>query len=710
MKKYFIYFLLISFTVLHAEEGMWLLDQLDQLKLKEQGLEIDVDDIYHPKKTSLQDAIVWLGGCSASFVSPEGLIVTNHHCAYGALQKASTEEKDYITDGFLANTKEEEIQALGSSASILLEMKDVTKSVLKAVKGIEDPVERDKKIQARIVELKEKGETADDLRIYIRAMYKGKKFYQFTFRRYEDVRIVFAPPLSIGKYGGDIDNWMWPRHTGDFTFLRAYMAPDGSGRKYDPENVPVQSPNYLRIASEPLEEGDLTFIMGFPGSTVRWRTSHSVNWNLKYSYPTRIKQYGECIDIIDAIGKESKEGKIRLASRHAGFHNAMKNYQGNVDGMKKSGFLQNKKAFEKEFMAFLHSKTKLKTQYGDVLDQIGEQYKGLEQQRLQENVLAMFGRQAGTLTAIAIKIFDTVSERSKPDNKRDPGFSEKDVDRTADRLKYSYYSYFHDADIQFLARVLQYAKDLPEDLKIEGLSDLSLKEGETLETFAASILDNTKLKDAEFAKELFSKTPEELLKLDDPLINFVASFYDARDVSSENADTFGAVITDLRKKYIEGLYAWKGKGLYPDANSTIRLTYGPVKGYSPADAVIYKPFTTLKGVIQKKTGEVPFDMPSKLKELHDAKDFGRWEDPVQNDIVVNFTHCGDITGGNSGSPVMNAKGELIGLAFDGNYEALTGDWQYIDDLQRTISVDIRYVMFVAEKYAGADNLLKEMGF
>ena len=711
MKKTFLLVLALAFGLAQAEEGMWLLDQLDQLNLKKEGLKIPAEAVYSSEKTSLKDAIVWLGGCTASFVSPDGLIVTNHHCAYGALQKASTEEKDYITDGFLAQTQEEEIQALGVTASILLEMKNITENILSAAEGIDDPVARERKIEARISELTEAGEkAAEDIRIYIEPMYKGKKYYQFTYRRYEDVRLVYAPPNSVGNYGGDIDNWIWPRHTGDFTFMRAYMAPDGSGRKYDPVNVPVKSPNYLRIAKDPLKEGDFTFIMGYPGQTVRWRTSNSVSWNLTYSYPTRIQNYQECIDIIEAIGKESKEGKIRLANLDAGYNNAMKNYQGNVDGMTKTGFLEKKRAFEKDFLAFLDSKPELKKQYGSVLDEIGEQYKNLEKTRLQEIVLGMFWREAGTLPAVAVKIYDTVYERAKPDSVRDPGFSETDVKRAAERLQYEYYNYFPEGDVRFLTRALNKAADLPADQKIDGLSDIALKEGETLQTYAAFVLENTGLKDAEFAATLFDKTPEELAELHDPLIDLAAAFYPARDAYKKRTEIFNATITDLRKQYIEGLYAWKGQGLYPDANSTLRFTWGEIKGYSPADAVTYAPFTTLEGVIEKNTGVEPFDMPAKLKTLHDAKNFGRWANPAKKDIEVNFTHCCDITGGNSGSPVMNAKGELIGLAFDGNYEAMTSDWQYDETLQRTISVNIHYILFLAEKFSGADNLVKELGF
>jgi hypothetical protein len=319
MKKLAVVMCLLLSSIVFAEEGMWLLTQLDQLDLHEKGLELKLEEIYHPKKPSLTDAIVWLGGCSASFVSPDGLILTNHHCAFGALQRASSEENDYIKNGFLAKDRSEEIEAKGVTASILLETKDVTKKVLKAAKGIDDPVERDKKITAKIQEMtKEIEGDKEDIRARIAAMYKGKQYILYIYKRYQDVRIVYAPPLSIGKYGGDIDNWMWPRHTGDFTYLRAYMAPDGSGAKYSPDNVHVKPQNHLRIATSPLKNGDFTFIIGYPGNTNRWRTSNSVGWNLKNNYPNTIKNYKEMIDLLEEITKDSEEGKIKVASLNAG--------------------------------------------------------------------------------------------------------------------------------------------------------------------------------------------------------------------------------------------------------------------------------------------------------------------------------------------------------------------------------------------------------
>jgi hypothetical protein len=704
-------FLLVSFfsVSVFAEEGMWLLTQLDQLGLKEKGLEIETEDIYHPDKTSLTDAIVWLGGCSASFVSPEGLLLTNHHCAYGALQRASSGEKDYIKNGFLAKTRADEIEARGSNAYVLQEIKDVTQKVLGTVQGVNDPVDQEKKITAKIKTMEDNIEgDKEDVYAYIASMYKGKQYLLFIYKKYQDVRIVYAPPKSIGKYGGDVDNWMWPRHTGDFTFLRVYQAPDGTGAKYHPDNIPVKPKNYLRVATEPLREGDFTFILGFPGSTNRWRTSNSVAWNMKYTYPETIQEYHELIELMDELTKDSPEGKIRVASRNAGLNNTMKNFQGNLDGMKKTGFLDNKIAFENELMNFIHSDAELEQKFGRVLSDVKALYDELGQTREKDNVLSQFGYRAGTLSSLAIQIYDIARERAKPAKDRDPDFNEKDVKRTIDRLHLRYYSYYEPVDKAMLKRTLEKANELAGESRIAGLEYL-LTGATHIDDFVEDAYANTLLDSVEYARSLFEKSLKELEQLDDPLIQMAASLYTENQELEDRNKQFNAKIQDARKTYLSAVYEYKGTGLYPDANGTMRFTYGHIAGYKPADAIQYEPFTTLAGVIAKDTGNEPFDMPRKLKTLYDAKDYGQWAHPDFEDVSVNFTHRCDITGGNSGSAVMNARGELIGLAFDGNYEAMTSDWQYDYDMQRTISVDIRYVLFITEKFAGARHLLTEMG-
>ncbi len=699
---------LICFSAM-AEEGMWLLTQLKQLGLETKGLKITVEDIYHPEKPSLTDAIVWLGGCTASFVSPEGLILTNHHCAYGALQRASSKEKDYIKDGFLAKDRSQEIQAIGSTASILESLKDVTQDVLKAAKGVKDPVERDKKINVKITQMTDKIEKGrDDVLATIASMYNGKQYILFVYKRYQDVRIVFAPPESIGKYGGDIDNWMWPRHTGDFTYLRVYMASDGSGAKYSPDNVPVKPKNYLRIAKDHLKEGDFTFILGYPGSTTRWRTSNSVAWNLKYNYPETIQNYKETLDLMAELTKDSPEGKIKVANLDAGLNNTMKNYQGNIDGMTKTHFVEKKKAFETELLAFIESKPELKEKYGDILDRIKAQYRELAKTKQQDDALGFFGFLDGTLSSLAGQIYGVAREREKPKKERNPNFTERGIDQTIKNLHFRYYSYFEPVDKGMLKRVLKLVNQLPSGHRIEGL-DTIFNGGQSIDAFVEDAYSKTQLADVEYARTLFKKSSKELETMNDPFLKMAAAMYDEAEASQKRYQEFAVNIVNLRKEYIDALYEWKGEGLYPEANSTMRFTYGHVAGYKPADAMWYKPFTTLKGMVEKNTGEDPFDAPDKLVGLHEDYDYGQWAHPELKDVPVAFTHRCDITGGNSGSPVMNARGELVGLAFDGNYEAMTGDWQYDYNIQRTISVSLKYVLFITEKFAAATHLLKEMG-
>jgi hypothetical protein len=700
--------LVLSFPAL-AEEGMWLLTQLKQLELEKKGLEISVEEIYHPDKVSLTDAIVWLGGCTASFVSPDGLILTNHHCAEGALQRASSEGKDYITNGFLAKDRSEELQAIGTRANVLEKVKDVTKEMLDAAEGIEDPVERDKKISAAITQMTEKIEGGrDDILANVASMYNGKQYILFVYKRYQDVRIVYAPPNSIGTYGGDIDNWMWPRHTGDFTYMRVYMGPDGSGAKYSPDNIPVKPKNYLRIAKDHLKDGDFTFILGFPGATTRWRTSNSVGWNLKYNYPETVQNYQELIDLMKTHTKDSEEGRIRVASLDSGLNNTMKNYQGKIDGMTKTNFLEKKKEFEKELMSFIESRPELKAKYGDILDRIEDQYKELAKFKAKDDAMDMFGLSSGVLLSLASQAYGVAREREKPEEERAPYFTERGVDQTVKNLHLRYYSFYEPVDKAMLKRVLRIVNEVPEGQRIEGLEYI-FKGDQSIDEFVEEAYAKTKLADVEYARSLFSMSSEELEALGDPLITMAAERYDETEAQQKRTLKFNANIISLRKEYIDALYAWKGEGLYPDANGTMRFTWGHVAGYKPADAVWYEPFTTLEGVVEKDTDEFPFDSPDKLNELWKKKDFGKWADNELGDVPVAFTHRCDITGGNSGSPVMNAKGELVGLAFDGNYEAMTSDWQYDYDIQRTISVNIKYVLFITEKFAGAHHILKEMG-
>jgi hypothetical protein len=702
--------LVLSFAA-YADEGMWQLSQIRDLNPKKLGLEITAEEIYSPDKTSISNAIVWLGGCSASFVSADGLILTNHHCAYGALQRVSAQDSiDYITKGFLAKDRSQELPAVGEEAYVLMRVRDVTKEIEASVKGIADVAEKEKAINRKITEMEEAAEEGrEDRRCYLATMYNGKQYVEYLFKKYQDLRLVFAPPNAIGNYGGDIDNWMWPRHTGDFTYMRIYEAPDGSGAKYSPDNVPVKPENFLKISDTDLKAGDMTFILGFPGRTMRYRTSYSVAWNLDRNYIPTIKKYQEILNIITDLGKKDPDAKIKLADYDAGLNNTMKNYQGNVDGMLKSGFVENKKRFEKQLMDFINSKPELKTQYGDVLKNIEAQYALIEKSYAHDQALENFGNYfGGVLYNLASKAYDVAYQRAKPAEERRPNFSEKRIAESIARIQYSYLEFYEPFDKIMLVRALKQAAILPEDQRIPEL-DYILKGDVSIEDWVENAFAKTGLKDLEYVKALYDKTDKEIAALDDPLIDLAVRLAVPKEQKYEQTQVWNAKINELRKQYIDALYAWKGQNLYPDANGTMRFTYGKVKGYRPADAVWYEPFTTLKGVVDKNTGVEPFDNPPKLAELYKAKDFGRWIDPELKDVPVCFLNTCDITGGNSGSAVMNSKGKLIGLAFDGNYEAMTSDWLYNSTVQRTIVVDIRYILFITEKFAGANYLLKEMG-
>ena len=713
MKKIIVLFVFVVLFISSsfAQEGMWLLNQINQLDLNSKGLQITAKDIYNPSNPSLANAILQLDGGSASFVSPEGLIVTNHHVGYAALQRASSKDHDYIKNGFLAMNKSEEMEAPGYVARNLIKMQDVTDQILSVVKGITDPNKYEEAVNKKISEMTDAIEKDnDDIDATVAEMYNGKQYILFVYKTFHDIRIVYAPPLSIGNYGGEIDNWMWPRHTGDFTFMRVYVSPDGDGSKYSPDNVPYKPKVWLKVAKSDVKDGDFTFIMGFPGFTTRYRTSNSVNWNMKYNYPFVIKEFGEIINLMDELTKNSPEGKIKVANLEKGLANTMKNNEGKLEGMTKSNFLAKKIKFEKELMQFINSKPDLKAKYGDILDKIKEQYSILLQSKDKNNLLNYYGFLSGTLSGIGNLIYRTAVEKEKPEDQRLPGFSDKAIQQRIDNLQFQYSNYFEPVDKAMFVKYLKEAAALPEGQRIKGFEYITNNDSYTsIEQFVDKAYNESKLSDPEYAKKLFSLSLDDLKNCDDPFIKMAINISpELKEVQQSNI-TFGNNITELRKRYIDAVYAWKGKTLYPDANGTIRFTWGYVKGYSPRDAVWYNPITTLKGVVEKNTGKEPFNMPEKLGELYKNKDFGKWEDPVLGDVPVAFLNQCDITGGNSGSPVMNANGELVGLAFDGDYEALIGDWQYDTEKQRTISVDIDYVLFITDKFAHADYLLDEMG-
>jgi hypothetical protein len=711
MKKLTLSLVVLLFLTMSsmAQEGMWLLTQLGQLDLNKKGLAIPAGNLYSKDKPALYSAILQVGGGTGSFVSPDGLVLTNHHVAFRALQRASSTTSNYLTDGFLARTRSEEIKASGYSARMVIDITDVTAEVLASARDISDPMEKDKKIKAKIVAMTDSIEKdKKDIKAVVSQMFNGKQYLRFIYKVFKDLRIVYAPPMSIGNYGGETDNWMWPRHTGDFSFLRVYAAPDGTGGEYDSGNIPYKPKVWLRTTRDNLKENDFTFIIGFPGTTTRYRSSASVYWSLTNSYPFTINNYREVIDLCEELTKNDPAGKLKVASLTKGLANTMKNYQGKVEGMNKTNFLQKKIDFEKEFLASVNSSPEKSQKYSTLLSREKEQYSMLESTKAHDNVYGVFRNLAGLQMSIATQLYNLARELEKPAGERQPGFKEESIKEAAAGFQYAYANYYEPVDKALFLRALKMADALPSDQRIMGMEYFLKENPLPLGQFVDEAFANSRLKDIEYAKSLIQKSSRELEAIDDPFIKMAMQLYPTGQDIQHTTQVFTANVTEIRKDYLDALFAWKGTNLYPDANGTIRFTSGRIKGYKPRNAVWYDPFTSLQGVVEKNTGTEPFNAPEGLVKLYKKKDFGNWMDPVLKDVPVAFLNTCDITGGNSGSPVMNAKGELAGVVFDGNYEAMISDWQYDADLQRAISCDIRYVLYITQKFGNAGFLIDEM--
>ncbi|MEE9573075.1 MAG: S46 family peptidase, partial [Candidatus Neomarinimicrobiota bacterium] len=620
-----------------ADEGMWTMDQIDKLDLQKKGLKIPLEEVYNSDGNSLFDAIVRLGGGTSEFVSPNGLILTNHHVAYGAVQRASTQGTDYLTNGFLANSFEEEIQASGTSAMKVEEIRDVTDEVLAAGKKIKNLVKRQKAIDTKIQDMTdaiEKGKV--DVTARIHSMYEGQQYLLYVYKRFDDVRIVYMPPLAIGNYGADIDNWMWPRHTGDFAFARVYVSPDGVGRKYNEDNVPYHPKKWLKISTRDLDEGDFTMIMGFPGKTSRYRTSHDVKYYRKLFYPDWLDRAGDVIDILEKAGEDSPKAAMAIAGMRKSIANYQKKRNGVIAAMDRYEFLKNTLENEKEFQEFVNSNRKIKKKYGKVLNDIGDLYDDKITYKKHEDLLGSFGDYAGTIPRVIKYLYYNIKEREKPNSERDPKFSEKDVTREVERFHYKYMGYYEPAQKELLKYFLEKSTKLPINGRVKGIDRLLVKTNLSPSEFVDFAFENTKLANVDYVKSLYKLSSAEIEKLNDPFIDLVVAMYPENELLRKREEKFNANITALRKKYMEALQLMSDKAVYPDANSSFRFTYGDVEGYKPRDAVQYAPFTTLGGAIEKDTGERPFDMPVKLTELFEARDYGKWIDPDLGDMPIAF--------------------------------------------------------------------------
>lgn len=704
--------LLLSPFLIRADEGMWMPHQMKMLNLQQLGLKMNPDDLYKKDGTGLMSAVVNLGGGTGEFVSSEGLILTNHHVAFGAIQRASGKEHDYITDGFLAKTRAEEIPAQGYTADILLGYDEVTARVLAKVKPKMTPRQKYDAIEAAVKEIVAEAEKAGpDIRASVVSMYSGNQYFLYRFKRIKDVRLVYAPPQDLGNYGGEVDNWMWPRHTCDFSFLRAYVSKDGVGVDYSPENVPYKPKVWLKISTEGVKEGDFTFVMGYPGRTYRNSLAVEIENDLN-AMVKRMAEFQDIINYIEAASKGDKETEIRYASMLKGLYNSLKNMQGKVEGMKKVDLIARKKEQEKELLAWIKAAPERQKKYGQVLELMDSYMKRYEvfasRNEILGNIISpYFG---STVLSQAYTIYRTVEELQKPDKDREATYQERNLPYIRQRIQLAERGYVFATDREFFKHQLKKLMNLPaEKIPVALRSVLSQKSEKAIDEYVDNLYKNTILGNPQKRLELIGLKPAELMKLNDPFLNLAAELEKELKVVREESKAWAQERADIKKLYEAALLEMKEGRLAPDANSTIRFTYGPVVGYSSKDAVVYKPITTLKGVMEKETGEFPFHVPDKLKELYQKRDFGRFEDPILKDVPACFLNTTNVTGGNSGSPTLNAKGEQVGIIFDMTYESVIGDYYIIPEWQRSISVDIRYVLFITEKFSGAHHLIKEMG-
>jgi hypothetical protein len=699
-----------------ADEGMWMLHQagqLDQAKLKTIGLELSPQQIWDPATgTGLASAVVSLGGCSASFVSAQGLVVTNHHCAFRATQTNSTPEHDYITDGFLAETRSAELSAPGYHVYVFEGYDDITPAMNAALEPSMSPEQRSKALEAREKELIAKCEH-DGLRCRVASMFGGLQYYLFRTLDIRDVRLVYTPPRSIGEYGGEIDNWVWPRHTGDFSFLRAYVGPDGKPADYSPDNVPYHPRRFLKLATQPLRDGDFVMLMGYPGRTMRYRLSAAVANDTDFTYPNRIDILSDWMGLLEKESAHSKAAEIALASTIKGYANSLKNGQGMLDGLKRFHLAERKHSQEEKLAGWIAADPQRQARWGNVLPRMNELI--AEQNRTRErDALLGYLRRGPSLVSAAVTIQRWAEERQKPDAERELHYQQRDEANARQRLGGVFQrSLDIPADKALFADFLQRAEALPPGERITAVHTALAGTGKQGAEAVAALVDTlyagTSLGDTKERLAMFDMDAKSLAERHDALIDFATALREQTRAIDEADRRFEGERVILEPRYIEALMAWKNEPLYPDANSTLRVNFATVKGYSPRDAVYYESFTTLTGVVEKNTGEEPFNCPKSLLDAYKNGERGRWVDKALGDVPSCFLTTSDSTGGNSGSPLMNGKGELVGLLFDGNIESMTSDYVVDPTITRSIGVDVRYMLWVMDYVDHAHNLMREMG-
>ncbi|RKZ17351.1 S46 family peptidase [bacterium] len=692
--------LLVAVTA-GADEGMFPVSELGRLDLAGAGLEIPATAIFDPDGNALVDGICKLGGCTGSFVSAQGLILTNHHCAFRAIRDASDRDHDYLTDGFAAAGMADEVPAVGYTVRITDSYRDVSDEVLDALTPQMAPADRTRAVEkaAKSISLRYEQEHPGK-RAEVAEMFPGKTWVLYVYTYLRDVRLVYSPPLAVANFGGEADNWIWPRHSGDFSFMRAYTGPDGEPADYSEQNVPYHPAVVLEVAAQGVADGDPVFVVGYPGRTYRHRSSYHLAFLNDTYMPAVVDWYGWQIDLLEGLGADDRDRQLRLASRIKSLHNTHKNYRGKLQGISRLSLVEQRRGEEDLLREFTAADDRF-TGQSDVLDSIGRIYTEQAAATPWEYWLRSL-RSSPRIVRVAMTLWENAIESGKPDVERESPYMERNRRQTLDGLVVTVENFDPEADELILAELLERSAGIERARQLPALEGLD--HGGLAAAFAG-----THLLDKDYVVAAFDLSSEDLAAAGDPFLDLAAALYgpwldlrETRKSRKGELDVLQADLLDLRRTFL-------GSEFVPDANGTLRLSFGRVEGYAPRDAVWYTPVTTVAGLLEKDSGVDPYHLPSRTRELAGAGDWGRFAPDSESGVPVNILYSTDTTGGNSGSPVLDARGRVVGLNFDRSWEATINDFAWNHDYSRSIGVDIRYVLWVTWKFGAGERLLAEMG-